>query len=588
MKKIYLLFFLSAFSFGVFAQSSYWETSGNSATTFRHFLGTTDNNPLVFRTRNVERMHLLSGKSFLGIGTSDPHATLHLHFQLDIPNALTPSRVLQLTTPATGNTPHNGFSAFFNNTKDLFFKQQEQAKFFIEGPAGGLMIAPDGSIGIGTELPIRKLHIEEGSLFISKTANNAPNPFPLNTFLELRIIENMYNGIWTLDYHIDGVKSKGLHLYYRHLAGAPVTYSQLFLRDNGFVGIKNTQPASELDVGGTVTALNAMISKELIASKLTTDSATITGDTYIYGNIGIGTMNPKQKLHIVNGNIVISKTSAKAPNSENGAIMFGADVNDGVPSGKWGIEYLSSDHPEYGGYGLNFWRPWNPAGGGWANYALFLHDSGNVGIGKREPQAKLDVNGSFKAQSANFFGNLSVKENVFNLSLGSAYTSNLGWGTSYIGFNATRDNGNWTLNGDGANNGGAVIWASVGGDIFFASIPKSSANSGSAQTIQDVEVKGNIKLQLTHAGVLKAKEVQVTLANWPDYVFNEDYKLLPLSAVEQYIKENSRLPEIPSAQEVEENGVELGNMQKKLLLKVEELTLYILDLQKQIDELKKQ
>ena len=69
-------------------------------------------------------------------------------------------------------------------------------------------------------------------------------------------------------------------------------------------------------------------------------------------------------------------------------------------------------------------------------------------------------------------------------------------------------------------------------------------------------------------------------------MFEEEYKLLPLVEVEQYIKQNSRLPNIPSAKEVEENGVNLGEMQSKLLLKIEELTLYILDLQKQIDELK--
>ena len=69
-------------------------------------------------------------------------------------------------------------------------------------------------------------------------------------------------------------------------------------------------------------------------------------------------------------------------------------------------------------------------------------------------------------------------------------------------------------------------------------------------------------------------------------MFENDYNLLPLNEVEQYIKQNNRLPNIPSAQEIEENGLDLGEMQSKLLLKIEEMTLYILDLQKQIDELK--
>jgi hypothetical protein len=81
--------------------------------------------------------------------------------------------------------------------------------------------------------------------------------------------------------------------------------------------------------------------------------------------------------------------------------------------------------------------------------------------------------------------------------------------------------------------------------------------------------------------------VQVTLANWPDYVFHEDYKLLSLNEVEQYITENHHLPNVPSAAEVEANGVNIGEMNAILLQKVEELTLYIIDLQKQVDELKK-
>jgi len=87
---------------------------------------------------------------------------------------------------------------------------------------------------------------------------------------------------------------------------------------------------------------------------------------------------------------------------------------------------------------------------------------------------------------------------------------------------------------------------------------------------------------------LRTKAVEVTLVGWPDYVFEEDYNLLPLSEVEQFIQQNNRLPDIPSAKEIEENGLNIGEMQSKLLLKIEELTLYILDLQKQIDELKKQ
>ena len=87
-------------------------------------------------------------------------------------------------------------------------------------------------------------------------------------------------------------------------------------------------------------------------------------------------------------------------------------------------------------------------------------------------------------------------------------------------------------------------------------------------------------------GSLKVKDLRVTLTDWSDFVFDDGYRLMPLGEVERYIDANRHLPEVPSAQEVEENGVDVGEMNKLLLQKVEELTLYIIDLQKQIDELK--
>jgi len=81
---------------------------------------------------------------------------------------------------------------------------------------------------------------------------------------------------------------------------------------------------------------------------------------------------------------------------------------------------------------------------------------------------------------------------------------------------------------------------------------------------------------------------KVTLTGWPDYVFDKSYNLMPLSETEQYIQANGHLPNVPSAAEVEADGMSVGEMNKVLLQKVEELTLYVIELQKQIDELKKE
>jgi len=78
----------------------------------------------------------------------------------------------------------------------------------------------------------------------------------------------------------------------------------------------------------------------------------------------------------------------------------------------------------------------------------------------------------------------------------------------------------------------------------------------------------------------------VTQTGWADYVFDAGYQLPSLKEVEEFIKTNKHLPGVASAKEVEEKGVDVGNNQAVLLKKVEELTLYMIDLKKEIDELK--
>jgi hypothetical protein len=101
----------------------------------------------------------------------------------------------------------------------------------------------------------------------------------------------------------------------------------------------------------------------------------------------------------------------------------------------------------------------------------------------------------------------------------------------------------------------------------------------------DVNVSGVLnapKVRITE--LLCAKEVLVrnNVTCWPDYVFNKEYQLTPLNELEQFITENQHLPNVPSAAEVEANGVELGEMNALLLQKVEELTLYIIQLEKRL------
>ena len=85
-------------------------------------------------------------------------------------------------------------------------------------------------------------------------------------------------------------------------------------------------------------------------------------------------------------------------------------------------------------------------------------------------------------------------------------------------------------------------------------------------------------------GTIIATEVKVQTNVWADYVFKPNYNLMPLQEVEQYIKINKHLPEIQSQADVIKNGLNMGEMQNKMMQKIEELTLYMIEQQKTINQ----
>lgn len=117
------------------------------------------------------------------------------------------------------------------------------------------------------------------------------------------------------------------------------------------------------------------------------------------------------------------------------------------------------------------------------------------------------------------------------------------------------------------------------------------------QFLMKVQANGNIGIktnnptaELSVYGTVLAKQVIVSTAAsyWPDYVFADDYNLKPLSEVASFIKENKHLPGIESASEIEKSGLSLGDMQKKQMEKIEELTLYTIQLDKENTELRQE
>ena len=344
------------------------------------------------------------------------------------------------------------------------------------------------------------------------------------------------------------------------------------------------------------------------------------------GFIGIGTDTPKELLHITGnilseGDLTVKDKITLTPDYEDNTFWEIERKSDGLNFGYTQPGLTDTISTQDKGIIPNY---------GSLNRLFIKNSNGYVGIGTTNPAARLDVNGSFKAtnatiagtltanainvqtlnfdfidtlntnvlnansanisgalkaQSTNITGNLTVKPGTFGLTVGSAAIQSLNYGTSYIGFNAARNYGTWTLGGDGVNNGGSVIWNTIGGQLYFATIPSTG---GTTQILTDAEVMSNIKLHLTPSGKLKAKEVEVTLADWPDYVFEDDYKLMNLSDLNNFIKTNKHLPDVTPAAEMEAEGINLGEMNALLLKKVEELTLYILQMEQRVSELENQ
>ncbi|MEN1784369.1 MAG: LamG domain-containing protein [Bacteroidota bacterium] len=124
---------------------------------------------------------------------------------------------------------------------------------------------------------------------------------------------------------------------------------------------------------------------------------------------------------------------------------------------------------------------------------------------------------------------------------------------------------------------GSSVWSSSGANIFY--------NTGDV-AIGTTTVPADYKLAVD--GKVITEEVRVELSNdWPDYVFDKNYPLLSLEEIAKHIAENGHLPNIPNAKTAEAEGIALGEMNRLLLEKIEELTLHIIHLEKRIQELER-
>lgn len=279
--------------------------------------------------------------------------------------------------------------------------------------------------------------------------------------------------------------------------------------------------------------------------------------------VGVGTTAPQQQMHI-NGNTLISGSGK--------ALLFATSAS--TTDGNFGIKYTGS--------GLNFYIPNN------TNYLMYIRNNGYVGIGTSSPTEKLEVSGNAKA--TNITATSSVQSSTLTVTGNVVFSALSGTSSKVltIGSNGTLSSADMSEMNDGMGdhiatmnlnlNGKKIVGATNGTNgIFVAQNGNVRIGAGTASPTKTLEVNGTIR----------SKEVLVEVANWSDFVFDKDYDLRTLKEVESYIKENGHLPDVPSAEEVKAYGVEVGEMNAILLQKIEELTLYIIELENKIDGMQK-
>ena len=295
------------------------------------------------------------------------------------------------------------------------------------------------------------------------------------------------------------------------------------------------------------------------------DNAIFTNPCTVNPVVGIGTDEPRETLDVIGSGIVtqtlaIGRSTARGTLDAAGQSYFG-DATRHLSMGNNGQDaFIDSESPT-------------------GNLLVNYNSNNNLVVGKNatgESPAYIDVAGK------GFIGHtLRVGNHSFYNGANQEAVIELGDNANFI-----KNTRNVGVQIAAYQNTGITIKNS-GGVGIGESNPQASLHiktgGGKALLVTDASNYPILQLQ---GDILYSREVNVQMSAFPDYVFSDHYKLRDLKSVQTYIRENGRLPKMPSAETVEKEGANLSELNKLLVEKVEELTLYLIDQQEEIEALK--
>lgn len=499
----------------------------------------------------------------VGIGTTTPDAGA----KLQVAGGILTSASFASTTGGTAGIDYNsgGLRLFgvgtSGTTKGTFTWIAKGADGSSNVP---MYIDSAGNVGIGTTNPGAALDVirpGNANVFENGVRANRPDAQGQYAF--------MGYGQSSADAYFGSVYTGGSGIYgrihFRQYTVGMTARDAVNIDSSGNVGIGTTSPFGALHLYGSNPDLalqsNAGTSDRWrFRANNDNQRFSLVNDTSGYGevvsilrngNVGIGTTSPGQKLDVA-GNFQV--------NVGNPQIPFISVINTTstvLPNAGW--DYKQLEFKQQDG-GVVWEMGWHSGGLGFrvnngASQPLFLAQGGNVGIGTASPSSKMHVLGTWAGR-----GQLRLEDT--------------GTGPTGLSFNQNGTYQGWMLYGNNAGTNALEIQNYSNGSAGSILLnPQYGGNVGIGT--------GNPTSKLTVNGNVKAKSFTADSSNWADFVFQPDYQLASLPEVEAHIRAKGHLPDIPSAAEVKARGVDLGEMEAKLLQKVEELTLHLIRMEKE-------